>query len=293
VLKQITFKDYKGFADFRISFGEQAFLVGPNNAGKTTIIAALRLCASLLSHAKRLRPQTPRDDNGRWVHAYNFTGSPLGFVDENVRHEFRDVEPWLELVFKNGARIKAIWPLDDTPFFYLETAPGVHPRRPTEVREAFSTIGVVPILSPIEHDEVALTADHVRESMTSRLVSRHFRNQVYLLEREQHQQFEAYVLEWTPEISGLTLRSSFTNRGRELDLFFIEATTHSERELFWAGDGLQIWLQVLYHLWRQKDVTTLVLDEPDVFLHPDMQRRLVHVIAISIPALWGVCVFVV
>ena len=165
MLKQITFNDYKGFADFRISFGEQAFLVGPNNAGKTTIIAALRLCASLLNHAKRLRPQTPRDDNGRWVHAYNFTGSPLGFVDENVRHEFRDVEPRLELVFKNGARIQAIWPLDDTPFFYLETAPGVYPRRPTEVRETFSTIGVVPILSPIEHDEVALTADHVRESL--------------------------------------------------------------------------------------------------------------------------------
>jgi hypothetical protein len=57
----------------------------------------------------------------------------------------------------------------------------VQPRRPTEVRAAFSTIGVVPILSPIEHDEVVLTSDHIKDNLSSRIVSRHFRNQINLL----------------------------------------------------------------------------------------------------------------
>jgi predicted ATPase len=273
MLRQLKLTHYKGFSEFQITFGDQAFLVGPNNAGKTTIIAALRLCASLLSRARRVRPDGPREHNGRWVYAYNFAGSPLGFIDENVRHEFREIESRLELRFRNGSLMHAIWPVEDSSFFYLETSPGRQPRRPIEVRSAFSTIGVVPILSPIEHDETVLTPNHVKEHLNSRLVSRHFRNQINLLDKEQYQDFQNYVLQWTPEVSRLALV-----RGTELDLYYLETATHSEKELFWAGDGLQIWLQVLYHTWRHREVTTLVLDEPDVFLHPDMQRRLVHLL---------------
>jgi predicted ATPase len=278
VLRQLKLTHYKGFSEFQLTFGDQALLVGANNAGKTTIIAALRLCASLLGHGRRLRPDGVREHDGRWVYAYNFSGSPLGFIDENVRHEFREAESRLELRFKNDARVHVIWPIEDTPFFYLETNPGMQARRPTDVKATYSTIGVVPILSPIEHDELVLTPDHVKDNLSSRLVSRHFRNQVNLLSNEQFEQFHAYALEWTPEISRLALGSSITTRGRELDLYYLETVTHSEKELFWAGDGLQVWLQVLYHVWRQRDVTTLVLDEPDVFLHPDMQRRLVHLL---------------
>jgi hypothetical protein len=273
MLRQLKLKHYKGFSDFQITFGDQAFLVGANNAGKTTIIAALRLCASLLARARRSRPDGPRECDRRWVYSYNFAGSPLGFIDENIRYEFREVESRLELRFKNGSLMHVIWPVGDTSFFYLETSPGLQPRRPSDVKTIFSTIGVVPILSPIEHDEIVLTSDHVKENQSSRLVSRHFRNQINLLDAKQYEQFHAYALNWTPEISRLTLV-----RGRELDLYYLETATHSEKELFWAGDGLQIWLQVLYHTWRQREVATLVLDEPDVFLHPDMQRRLVHLL---------------
>ncbi len=44
------------------------------------------------------------------------------------------------------------------------------------------------------------------------------------------------------------------------------------------GDGLQIWLQVLLHIWLNSDVETLILDEQDVFLHPDLQRRLISIL---------------
>ena len=45
-----------------------------------------------------------------------------------------------------------------------------------------------------------------------------------------------------------------------------------------AGYGLQIWLQVLFHVLRNGEAETVVLDEPDVFLHPDLQRRLIRVL---------------
>lgn len=57
-----------------------------------------------------------------------------------------------------------------------------------------------------------------------------------------------------------------------------ETSTGKEKEVYWLGDGLQIWLQVLLHIWLNGDVETLILDEPDVFLHPDLQRRLVSIL---------------
>lgn len=84
-----------------------------------------------------------------------------------------------------------------------------------------------------------------------------------------------FICDNTPEISDASVRLRMAPKGPELDFFFTEATSNAEREVFWTGDGLQIWLQVLYHSFRQRDVGTLVLDEPDVFLHPDLQRRLV------------------
>ena len=60
-----------------------------------------------------------------------------------------------------------------------------------------------------------------------------------------------------------------------LDLYYTEAGRRTEKELVWAGDGVQIWLQLLLHVFRLRERDVVVLDEPDVFLHPDLQRRLV------------------
>jgi hypothetical protein len=47
-------------------------------------------------------------------------------------------------------------------------------------------------------------------------------------------------------------------------------------EVGWAGHGLQVWLQMLTHLIRLRDRNCVILDEPDIYLHPDMQRLIVQ-----------------
>ena len=42
------------------------------------------------------------------------------------------------------------------------------------------------------------------------------------------------------------------------------------------GHGLQMWLQTMWFIARTSRNNTVVLDEPDVYMHPDLQRRLIR-----------------
>jgi hypothetical protein len=47
------------------------------------------------------------------------------------------------------------------------------------------------------------------------------------------------------------------------------------REIFWAGFGFQVWCQMLTHLIQSSGTSLFLIDEPDIYLHSDLQRRLV------------------
>src|SRR5207249_10444519 len=47
------------------------------------------------------------------------------------------------------------------------------------------------------------------------------------------------------------------------------------REIFWAGFGFQVWCQMLTFILQARAASALVIDEPDIYLHSDLQRQLV------------------
>lgn len=281
MIKRLRLQRYKGFSDYSVSFtAGMNVLVGPNNAGKTTIINAMRLAGALLGIAQKRAPNSAFTDGERTVWGHPLSPSLLnsaGFVTENVRHEFRSEESRLALEFTQGGTLHIVWPEEGSPFFYIDRLPGLLARTGEAVRGATGAIGVIPTLTPLENRESLLSEKYVRENLSSRLASRHFRNQLHLARSASsgvYEEFQEFCLEHTPEIAALSLILS----GGELDLYITEATTKSEKELFWAGDGLQVWVQEMYHILRLSSVKTLVLDEPDVFLHPDLQRRLISLL---------------
>jgi AAA domain, putative AbiEii toxin, Type IV TA system len=290
LLQQLDLRNFKAFERHTLYLHESAFLVGPNSAGKSTIIEALRLCAQLIQHARHFAAGGMRDYDGRRIWAYSFGLEQFEFVSENLRHEFQDeLETRIELRFKDSGFLRVVWPGEsgdwtETPFFYLEMANGMQLHRPTQVKPAFPELGVIPLLSPIERSEPILDTRYVRRNIDGRLSSRHFRNQLRLLDEEAKrgeptfEEFVAFASPWVPELQLRRLSSHMGEKELELDLYYRETGIRSDREVFWAGDGVQVWLQLLLHAFRLRDASTLVLDEPDVFLHADLQRRLVRLL---------------
>ena len=64
---------------------------------------------------------------------------------------------------------------------------------------------------------------------------------------------------WLPEIELLDV--SLAHLANRLAVFYSEAGSRVPKELAWAGDGIQIWVQLLWHLFRAREATTIVLDE--------------------------------
>lgn len=284
MLKKLSLKSYKGFNNFTVVLGSSVLLMGPNNAGKSTIINAIRLCGAAGRVSMRVRAVTPFRDRERWIR-----GFPLSMVGDdgfdfgNIRHEFADVESRLDLEWTSGATIHVVWPVDTEPFFWLDFD-GAEVTQAARAKVILTRAGLVPTLTPVERYEKKLGATHLTKNVETKLSSRHFRNN---LQAEKEKSPEGYseliefLLENTPELTTIDIKETYDDGAATLDLFYRDPASHMLKEIYWAGDGLQIWLQILFHLWRTRDEKTVILDEPDVFLHPDLQRRLVRVIESS------------
>jgi AAA ATPase domain len=184
LITQLRLVNYKAFQYFSLPFRSTTVIVGPNNAGKSTIIGALRLCAAMLRQASRTGASLLREDRGEQYRAWPLNLLLFGMEDDNLRHEFRPEETRLELKAKSGVVLRAVWPHLDTdsqPFFYLTGPGGIRLSLPKQVRSGFPSVATIPVLTPVDPHEIVLTPAHVRKNRSGRLASRHFRNQLTLL----------------------------------------------------------------------------------------------------------------
>jgi predicted ATPase len=278
-LQRLELTNFKGFERFVLDVGgRDCFLVGPNNAGKSTLLASARVTARVVRIANRQRADAALvvDDVSRQGHI--FDAVQVDLQDENLRYEFEQRDSSIRAVFAPDTSVNAYWQVVDGPlegFAYLLDG-DFELARPSDVKQAVPVVGIVPILSPLEQTERLLSDKQVSANLDTRLASRHFRNQVFRLDEGSQAAFDALVKRWAPEVTLTPVQVHGAGDG--LDLYFEEPGGRLPKEICWAGDGIQIWLQLLLHLARHREADVVLLDEPEVFLHADLQRRLVRVL---------------
>lgn len=257
-----------------------AVLIGPNSAGKSTVVGALGATSHMVRVAKKFKAAKRQIRGERVVWCHEFSTAQVGLDEDSLRWESRDEEVQVRTTFADGSRLTAIWPPngEGPPYFFVQSSDLRSRREPSEVRSLLPAIDVVPPLGPLERIEELHDPRYVRDSVRTRYASRNFRNQLLLCYQQQlpgceWNEWQDFLRRWLPEMN--LGDPELTDNG--IDIYYRDEMTQAWKELVWAGDGYQVFVQGLFHLYRLRGSKVIVLDEPDIYLHADLQRRLVQV----------------
>lgn len=271
-ITSVSFKHYKAFSRFQIALQEFNVLVGPNNAGKSTLIGAFRILAEGLRRA-RSRKAVPLqvDKLNTWGHHLNLSELPI--ASENIFHNYDESDP-AEVRFRlsNGNHLRLYFPARDTCYLIPES-----PRKvaltPAAFKKDFDVeVGFVPILGPVEQREPLYQEQAARQALLTNRASRNFRN-IWHHYPDDFSEFRDLVVSTWPGMD-IMRPEIFMEDGRpSLNMFCPEE--RFPREICWSGYGFQVWCQMLTFIVKAKESSVLVIDEPDIYLHADLQRQLV------------------
>lgn len=249
-------------------------LVGPNNSGKSTVISAFRILEVGLRVAFAKRAVQIPSYNGGHTFGHPIPVDHIPVAIENVHTDYDEIDSRIEFRVSNGNKLILHFPIHEGCLLSWETS-GSGIRTPGLLKRAFPVqIQVIPVLGPLEHDEIVLTEDTVKRALNTHRASRHFRN-YWRHFPEGFTEFAQLVEKTWPgmEIDPPELPSALDQK-----LIMICKENRISREIFWAGFGFQVWCQLLTHISRASSKTILIVDEPEIYLHPDIQRQLLGIL---------------
>ena len=279
---RVAFKRFKAFESFTLNLQRMNVLVGPNNAGKSTVLAAFRILSEGLRKANRRRAELVAGPEGaRYGYSVDFKALSVG--DENIFFNYDDAKP-ASVTFSLTGNKKLVLYFPETRRCHLfADDPKKQIRSPKEFKSSFNCpIGFVPILGPVEQDEPLYKKDAARLALFNYQAARNFRN-IWYHYPEHFDSFQCRLRETWPEMD---IQKPEPDRSRDRTLIHMFCTEDRiTREIGWVGSGFQVWCQMLTHLLKSKQSSIFLIDEPDIYLHSDLQRQLLSLLAGLGPAI--------
>ncbi|MFQ1767409.1 ATP-dependent nuclease [Aeromonas veronii] len=272
-ISSIKFTNFKALRDYSVSLSDTNILVGPNNAGKSTIISAFRILDVALRKARRLNAERVPFFDGRTGFGHRVPEQSISLSLENVATDYNEEDSKIEFRLTNKNKLFLFFPNEGGCILYWENE-GTIVNTTTKFKKAFPiNIQVVPVLGPLEHQEMYVNEDTVKNSLNTHRACRHFRNYWHYFSDDWLSFSEMISSTWP----GMKItKPELDIQNKKLSMFVSE--NRIDREIYWAGFGFQIWCQLLTHLSRANDANIVVIDEPEIYLHPDIQRQLLNIL---------------
>ena len=133
------------------------------------------------------------------------------------------------------------------------------------------------MLGPFEHNEQLVEEETVQRNLQTHRASRNFRSYWYRSDESAFQEFRRSVRGSWDGIDIERPELSFDESGPPI-VHMMCTEQRITRELYWMGFGFQIWLQIMTHVLRARDATIIVIDEPETYMHPSLQRYILNVL---------------
>ena len=251
MLERLKLINFRCFENHEIEFNDFNVIVGKNDTGKSTIIDALKLVSNVCRYAS--------------YRGFYLEERDIPFSTISLRYNYTEYESVIIANFKNGIELRVIFPLEERPYFEF-----FHFNSPINSKEiskfiSRSSLGVIPPVGTFDETENPRDKKYISSIQISYLAPRNFRNIWYYF-NDGFQEFQHIIESTWP---GYTIKPpEYDLDTNKLYMLFEEY--RFAREIFWAGHGFQVWLQLMTSLVKLGNVNSLVLDEPDIYLHSDM-----------------------
>lgn len=276
MLKKIELEKYRCFESSKVSIRDLTVIVGKNNAGKSSLIEALRMVVMATKKCTNTTYIDPPKSLGLKLSMKGFR-LPV----ERLRIDLRGVVYYykpdvarITALFDNRVKI-IIYINEEVAFATVIDQNGNLITTKYKARKLdICPISILPQIGLIKETEKRLTETTINEDMDTYLSSRHFRNEM-LLHDEYFDEFKKLAEETWP---GLRIRSlEYNNSVSDYIYLFIEDAGFPA-EIGLMGSGIQMWLQIIWFICRSKGSETIILDEPDVYMHPDLQLKILKLV---------------
>ena len=207
-------------------------------------------------------------------YGYELNQESLPLSLENAQTDYSPGESEISFRLSNGNRL-ILWFTSEGVCRMFPDANGRRVRGPAAFRSEYPlAVSVVPVLGPVEHKELEVIDATVARGLTTHRASRHFRN-FWFKNPEGFESFAELIRSTWPGMD--ILPPERVDRLSDVLVMFCKENGML-RELYWAGFGFQIWCQLLTHLVRSDAASIVVIDEPEIYLHPDVQRQLLGIL---------------
>ena len=275
MIRKLVLKNYRCFENSEIDFRNTSVVVGNNNSGKSTLIEALRIVSFASQKIKHtVYSPAPRElELPATVRGMKLNIEHLKIDLRTIVHQYKeDIFAQIIAYFDNKIIIR-VFLSDELVFAYTEVDGKLITKKNDALKIDDLHLYVMPQIGLIREDEPKLAVETIRRDMYTRLSSRHFRNELYLNKTEHFQSFREIAQRTWP---GLRISDiSYNASENKIELMVYDANYAAEIGLM--GSGLQMWLQIIWFISRCPSEGTIVLDEPDVYMHPDLQRKVLKI----------------
>lgn len=276
MLESLRLENFRGFEDHTVPLRKLTVMVGANNAGKSTVVEALRLVALVSERVRTGSAGFARVPD--WLeHPHAFAGvapairgKPTEGHERNLFHRYGDPPGVLTGTFESGAVITTFVGPEAQLHGVIRLANGAPLTRRSGALQ-LDQIAVQPQVAPLLRDEAIRQDVTIRRGEGTYLAPQHFRNQLWR-SAAAFQEFSGLAERTWPGLQIKELSGDADHPEEPLRLSIRDHDFVGEVSLM--GHGLQMWLQLMWFLARTPREAIVVLDEPDVFMHPDLQRRL-------------------
>lgn len=282
MIRSISLANFRGFKDHTIDFTSFCLLIGQNNAGKTTLIEALRIASVALQKAPSAKFVMAPDFLAPAITGavFRFSVDTLDIEHRGMHYNYETDDPAvIKIKYKNNCSLYiGLGPTPSDIFCQMLLPGGKKVMSKAQASSAkFRKVFVMPPVGALLPEETERNKKYLYKHINGYLSYRHIRNQMADMPDEFARFRELLTETWTPKLQIGNIEYGLGEQKNLYGLTIRDGPFVSEMAL--VGSGLQAWIQTLWFLSRLDGEAVVVLDEPDVYLHADLQKKLTKLLA--------------